>query len=127
MQYEIHLGVPEMEELWQNLNRKHADGSANKKEEKLRKQMGKAMWLLSQDPRHPGLRSHEIPPLSARYGTKVWESYLENDTPGAGRIFWVYGPGQGQITVIGLEPHPDNKSNAYKKVTLSATGKQTGN
>lgn len=127
MQYEIHLGVPEMEELWQNLNRKYADGSANKKEEKLRKQMGKAMWLLSQDPRHPGLRSHEIPPLSARYGTKVWESYLENDTPGAGRIFWVYGPGQGQITVIGLEPHPDNKSNAYKKVTLSATGKQTGN
>ena len=127
MQYEIHLGVPEMDELWQNLNRKHADGSANKKEEKLRKQMGKAMWLLSQDPRHPGLLSHEIPPLSARYGTKVWESYLENDTPGAGRIFWVYGPGQGQITVIGLEPHPDNKSNAYKKVTLSATGKQTGN
>ena len=127
MQYEIHLGIPEMDELWQNLNRKHADGSANKKEEKLRKQMGKAMWLLSQDPRHPGLRSHEIPPLSARYGTKVWESYLENDTPGAGRIFWVYGPDQGQITVIGLEPHPDNKSNAYKKVTLSATGKQTGN
>ena len=127
MQYEIHLGIPEMDELWQNLNRKHADGSANKKEEKLRKQMGKAMWLLSQDPRHPGLRSHEIPPLSARYGTKVWESYLENDTPGAGRIFWVYGPDQGQITVIGLEPHPDNKSNAYKKVTLSATGKLTGN
>ena len=127
MQYEIHLGVPEMDELWQSLNRKHADGSANKKEEKLRKQMGKAMWLLSQDPRHPGLRSHEIPPLSARYGTKVWESYLENDTPGAGRIFWVYGPDQGQITVIGLEPHPDNKSNAYKKVTLSATGKLTGN
>ncbi len=127
MQYEIHLGIPEMDELWQNLSRKHADGSANKKEEKLRKQMGKAMWLLSQDPRHPGLRSHEIPPLSARYGTKVWESYLENDTPGAGRIFWVYGPDQGQITVIGLEPHPDNKSNAYKKVTLSATGKLTGN
>ena len=127
MQYDIHLGIPEMDELWQNLNRKHADGSANKKDEKLRKQMGKAMWLLSQDPRHPGLRSHEIPPLSARYGTKVWESYLENDTPGAGRIFWVYGPDQGDITIIGLEPHPDNKSNAYKKVTLSATGKQTGN
>ena len=127
MQYDIHLGIPEMDELWQNLNRKHADGSANKKDEKLRKQMGKAMWLLSQDPRHPGLRSHEIPPLSARYGTKVWESYLENDMPGSGRIFWVYGPDQGDITIIGLEPHPDNKSNAYKKVTLSATGKQTGN
>ena len=127
MQYEIHLGIPEMHEQWQNLNRKHGDGTATKKEEKLRKQMGKAMYLLSQDPRYPGLRSHEIPPLSARYGVKVWESYLENDTPGAGRIFWVYGPNKGDITIIGLEPHPDDKSNAYKKITLSSMGKQPGN
>ena len=58
---------------------------------------------------------------------KVWESYLENDTPGAGRLFWVYGPDKGDITVIGLEPHPNDKSNAYRKITLSSTGKQTGN
>ena len=127
MQYEIHLGIPEMLELWQTLCRKHENGTATKKEEKLRNQMGKAMRLLSQDPRHPGLRSHEIPPLSARYGMKVWESYLENDTPGAGRVFWVYGPDKGDITLIGLEPHPNDKSNAYRKITLSATGKQTGN
>lgn len=127
MRYEIHLGIPEMVELWQGLSQKHSDGTATKKEEKLRRQMGKAMNLLAQDPRHPGLRSHEISALSARYGMKVWESYLENDTPGAGRIFWVYGPGKGEITVIGLEPHPNDKSNAYRKVTLSSTGKQTGN
>ena len=86
--------------------------------------MGKTMALLSGNPRHPGLHSHEITSLTARYGQKVWESYLENDTPKAGRIFWCYGPDKGSITIIGLEPHPDDKANSYKKITLSAMGKE---
>ena len=54
--------------------------------------------------------------LTARYETKAWESHLENKSPAAGSIFWVYGPGQGDMTVIGIEPHPnDGKGNAYKK------------
>ena len=110
--FEIHLGIPEMEELWNNLQKKHQDGTATKKEEKLRKQMGKAMALLSGNPRHPGLHSHEI-------------SSLTNDTPKAGRIYWCYGPEKGGITIVGLEPHPEDKSNGYKKVTLSAMGKET--
>ena len=55
---------------------------------------------------------------------KVWESYLENNTPAAGRIFWAYGPEQGDITVIGLEPHPNDKANAHKKITLAQMGKE---
>ncbi|HLM67248.1 MAG TPA: hypothetical protein VK358_06960, partial [Longimicrobium sp.] len=40
--------------------------------------------------------------------------------PGAGRMFWVYGPGEGEITVVGLEPHPeDRKSKGYDRVSLS--------
>ena len=51
---------------------------------------------------------------------KVWQSYLENNTPGAGRIFWVYGPGREEITVIGVEPHSEDKKSAgYQKVMLS--------
>ena len=123
MVYSIRLGIPEMEQLWTGLKEKTKTGTANKDEQKLYRQLGKAMFLLSQDPRHPGLRSHEIAALTTRYGMKVWESYLENNTPKAGRIFWVYGPAQGDITVIGIEPHPnDSKSNAYKKITLSQTG-----
>ena len=122
--FEIHLGIPEMEELWNMLEKKHQSGSATKVEEKLRRQMGKAMALLSRNPRHPGLHSHEITSLTVRYGQKVWESYLENDTPKAGRIFWCYGPNKGSITIIGLEPHPDDKANSYKKITLSAMGKE---
>ncbi len=122
--FEIHLGVPEMEELWFRLEKKHRDGSASKAEEKLRRQMGKAMALLSSNPRHPGLHSHEITSLTARYGLKVWESYLENNTPRAGRIFWCYGPDQGSITIIGLELHPEDKANSYKKITLSSMGQE---
>ena len=89
------------------------------------KQLGKAMRLLSNDPRYPGLQSHEIDALTARYGMKVWEYYLENNTPAAGRIFWIYGSNQGDITIIGLEPHPNDKSNAYRNVTLSEMGNGT--
>ena len=124
--YQIHLGVPEMETLWNTLQAKVRSRTASADEEKRYKQMGKAMRLLSENPRHPGLQSHEISALTARYGMKVWESYLENRTPGAGRIFWVYGPNQQDITIIGLEPHPNDKSSAYKKITLSAMGKETG-
>ena len=125
MEYDIHMGVPEVKEFWDELKAKVASGTAWKKEEKLYKQLGKAMYLLSQNPRHPGLKSHEISALTARCGIKVWESYLENITPAAGRIFWSYGPQQGDITIVGIELHPnDVMSNAYKKITLSQMGKE---
>jgi len=123
--FAIRLGVPEMETLWTNLSAKATKGTLGKDEEKLYKKMGKAMAFLANDPKHPGLHSHEIVPLSKRYGMKVWQSYLENKTSGAGRIFWVYGPEKSDITIIGLEPHPeDKKSVGYEKVKLSATGKE---
>lgn len=125
MIYEIHMGIPEMKEFWESLQIKAKSVNAKKEDVKLYKQIGKAMYLLSQNPRHPGLQSHEIDALTARYETKVWESYLENNTPKAGRIFWVYGLDQGDITIIGIEPHPnDAKSNAYKRITLSRMGKE---
>ena len=54
-----------------------------------------------------------------------WESYLENNKPAAGRIFWVYGPNKSDITIIGLEPHPNDKKDAYRKMTLSAMNKSS--
>jgi len=123
--FAIRLGVPEMETFWKNLSAKARKGMLGKDEEKLYKKMGKAMAFLANDPKHPGLHSHEIEALSKRYGMKVWQSYLENKTSGAGRIYWVYGPEKSDITIIGLEPHPeDKKSVGYEKVKLSATGKE---
>ena len=118
--FDIHLGIPEMKALWDDLKSKHDAGAATKEEDMLYNLMGKAMRRISLNPRHPGLQTHEIKPLSDRYGMKVWQSYLENNTTKAGRIYWIYGPAQGDITIIGLEPHPeDSKSNAYRKITLS--------
>lgn len=117
--FNIRLGIPEMKQLWDDLCRKNSDNSATKDEKQLYKKLGKDFMLLSNNPSHPGLCSHDIEDLSKRYGTKVWESYLENKTPGAGRIFWVYGPDRQDITIIGLEPHPNDKKDSYDKIVLS--------
>jgi hypothetical protein len=35
------------------------------------------------------------------------------------RMYWVYGPNNGEITIVGLEPHPeDDKNGGYDKVKL---------
>ena len=120
--YDIHMGIPEMQEFWESLSGRVKNESASKDEITLYKKLGKTLMLLSGNPRHPGLESHEISSLSKRYGMKVWQSYLENKTPAAGRLFWVYGPKRGDITIIGLEPHPNDKANAYNKITLSSMG-----
>lgn len=120
MSFNIRMGIPEMLELWTDLYQKNAAGTISKKELALYNKWGKAMRLLSQDPYYPSLHTHDIEPLTKRYGVKVWQSYLENNTSHAMRMYWVYGPDRQDITIIGLEPHPEDKKNgAYDKVTLS--------
>lgn len=120
MAYEIRMGIPEMDTLWNDLKQKHREGIATKKEEQLYKKWGNALKKLSENPMYPSLKSHEIDTLSKRYGMKVWQSYLENKTSGAMRMFWVYGPEQQQITIVDLEPHPEDKKNgAYDRINLS--------
>jgi len=118
--FNIHMGIPEMDSFWNNLSNSIVNKTASKNDEILYKKLGKTLCLLSNNPRHPGLESHEISALTHRYGMKVWQSYIENKTPNAGRLFWVYGPNKSDITIIGIEPHPNDKSNAYKKITLSS-------
>lgn len=104
MNFKIRMGIPEMDNLWTDLQQKYRSGTIKKTE----------------DPTYPGLQTHEIVPLSKRYGLKVWQSYLENKTSDAMRMYWVYGPNQQEITIIGLEPHPEDKKNgAYDRIVLS--------
>jgi hypothetical protein len=72
------------------------------------KQVVKAINLLMNDPKHPGLNSHEYDSIENPIDKtlKVWESYVQNKTPGAYRLFWSYGPARGQITIIAITPHP---------------------
>lgn len=120
MNYAIQMGIPEMLALWTNLQQKFRSDSLNKTEKQLYKKWGNALKKLSEDPFYPSLQTHEITPLSKRYGMKVWQSYLENKISGAMRMYWVYGPNQQEITIIGLEPHPDDRKNgAYDHINLS--------
>jgi hypothetical protein len=113
------MGFPEMDAFWNDLTQKRRRGSLSQHESTLYNKLAKALRSLSENPRHPGLESHAIDALSRRYAHKVWQSCLENKTPAAGRLFWVYGPGRGEITVIGLEPRPEDNRFGYARVRLS--------
>jgi hypothetical protein len=73
---------------------------------KLRK-IVKALRLLQEvGPRHPGLNSHVYQSVKGPNGNALWESYVENNTPSAWRIFWEYGPGADELTIVTVGPHP---------------------
>ena len=93
-------------------------GKLDSQEAALFKKLRKAVLTLAANRfMYPGLATHEIAALTKRYGVKVWQSYLENNKPAADRLFWVYGPPCGVITIIGLEAHPESgKSRGYESV-----------
>lgn len=78
------------------------------KAEGLFKQVHKTIALLKENPRHPGLKTHEFHSLPHPYfsNEKVFEAYVQHKTPGAYRVFWCYGPDKGNITIIAITPHP---------------------
>ncbi|WP_257994356.1 hypothetical protein [Gardnerella vaginalis] len=92
MNFNIRMGIPEMSNIWERLKKEFLEGSISKKDLSLYKKWGKSMKLLSENPRHPGLHTHDIEELTNRYGVRVWQSYLENKTSSAMRMYWVYGP-----------------------------------
>jgi hypothetical protein len=122
MSFSIEWGVPEMWALRRDLQTKFDANTIGGDERLLFRKLQKCVLHLAENPKHPGLASHEIDDLSARFGQKVWQSYLENRKPAAGRLFWVYGPEKGVITIVGLEPHPESgKAKGYASVKLSKT------
>ncbi|HEY3285386.1 MAG TPA: hypothetical protein VGN26_24190 [Armatimonadota bacterium] len=66
----------------------------------------KALDQIKVDPSHPGLRSHEIESYKAPDNGNVFESYAENNAPGAWRVFWHYGPDKGVIAILAVVKHP---------------------
>lgn len=81
------------------------DALEGRDERKLRK-IRQTLGLLSQDPKYPGLNSHKREAEKGPGGEDIWESYVENNTPSAWRVFWYYGPEAGTITVFAITPHP---------------------
>ncbi|MFL6289378.1 MAG: hypothetical protein ACJ759_00590 [Thermoanaerobaculia bacterium] len=79
----------------------------------LLKQVRKVLLLLETNLRHPSLSTHKFKALQGPDGEEAFEAYVQNQTPGAYRVFFYYGPDlieAGQripvLTVITITPHP---------------------
>jgi hypothetical protein len=108
-----------MAAAWSDLSTRKLQGKLDRNEEKYFKKLVRTLSFLSNNPRQPSLQTHEIDTLTTKYGFKVFEAYLENNTPAAGRVFWAYGPERGDFTILGVEPHPDDKKASYARIKLS--------
>lgn len=66
----------------------------------------KTLGYMEVNLRHPSLKTHPFSSLEGPTEEKVFESYVQNRTPGAYRIFWYYGPAKNEITISAIVPHP---------------------
>ncbi len=66
----------------------------------------KALQFLMSNPKHPGLQTHQYHSLQGPDGDKIFETYARQDTPGAYRIFFYYGSGNGEIVISAITSRP---------------------
>ena len=78
------------------------------------KQIRKTLGYLEINIRAKSLQTHEFESLTRRYGQKIFEAYVQQNTPSAYRIFWHYGPDEidknskriAVTTILAITPHP---------------------
>lgn len=85
----------EMEKISKNLSKKA-----------IAKTVVKTLRFMKENLKHPSLRTHKFDNMKGSNGEEVFESYAQNHTPGAYRIFWFYGPDKSMITILAITPHP---------------------
>ncbi len=80
---------------------------------KLQKRIQVTLGYLQTNLRHPGLHTHKYSSLTGANGEEVFEAYAQNQTPGAYRVFWHYGPDEMKgkqrvpiLTIVAITPHP---------------------
>lgn len=61
---------------------------------------------LQENPRYPGLHTHKYKSFKGLKSEDIFQSYAENKTPGAFRVFWHYAPENEVITILAITPHP---------------------
>jgi hypothetical protein len=79
------------------------------------KQVRKTLGYLETDLRSKSLQTHKHDALTIRYKREVFEAYAQQNTPGAYRVYWYYGPDEVDksgkrtaiITVLFITPHPE--------------------
>ena len=78
----------------------------NPSQKDIRKAVRGWMGFLETNLRYLSLNTHEFRPLKGPNGEKIFETYAQQKTPGAYRVFLYYGPERGMITIIAITPHP---------------------
>lgn len=74
---------------------------------KILKNVHKALGFMETNLRHPSLNTHSFNSISGPKGEKIFEAYAQQSTPGAYRILWFYGPGENEVSIIAIIPHPN--------------------
>lgn len=118
--FKVVLGIPKVKEYYYEKIKEKKEGTISKTDETLFKKVLKTLDLLRNNPRHPGLKTHELKNLSKKQGYKVFQSYLENKKSKAWRILWAYGPQKSYITILSIYPHPDDKKASYDDIDISS-------
>lgn len=77
----------------------------DKSKKGLLRQVRKVLGYMESNLKHNSLNTHKFHGMSCSLGD-VFETYAQNNTPGAYRIFWAYGPGKANIYIIDIIPHP---------------------
>jgi hypothetical protein len=93
----------------------HADDQLNeielsKDKKAICKAVKKILGFMETNLKHPSLNTHKYDDIEGPNGEDVFESYVQNKTPGAYRIFWHYGPVKGKITILEICPHPGKET-----------------
>lgn len=74
------------------------------------KKVHKTLGLMEVNLRHPGLNSHKMGGMTAPDGRDLFEVYVENNTPGAFRILYCFGPAPNQLTILAITKHLPDRS-----------------
>lgn len=80
--------------------------SLQQSDPKKHKKVVKTLGLMETNLRHPSLNTHKYDEYKGPNNEEIFESYVENRTPSAFRVFWYYGPEQGVITILAIISHP---------------------
>ena len=79
----------------------------------LHRQLLKTLGLMEINLRHPSLHTHAFESIAGPNDEKIFEAYAQNNTPGAYRVFFFYGPDEIEkgrrlpvLTIVAIVPHP---------------------
>lgn len=69
------------------------------------KKAKKAIRLMREiGPEHPGFNTHQMQHLKGPGDSPIWNSYVENSSSNAWRMYWVYQD-DGGIYIVSIGPH----------------------